>query len=168
SPEILESFNPIILCHKCKNTFVPNVSHPPVPKTALLTNECPSHTEITQTNEFLADEEKELHRYEVELERLRLVVEKLESDRLAIQRRIEERRSWCAAVRRLPRELLEHIFQYACLSADYSLSISDEGNTIDAPPFMLYRVSSVGRGCRCRIVLDYGLPSALMIATSTK
>uniref|UniRef100_A0A0W0F2C4 F-box domain-containing protein n=1 Tax=Moniliophthora roreri TaxID=221103 RepID=A0A0W0F2C4_MONRR len=137
--------DPVILCRKCKNTFVPNVSHPPVPRTALLTNEYPSHTEITQMNEFLADEERELRRYEAELERLRFIVQGLEMERLAIQRRIEERRSWCAAVRRLPRELLEHIFQYACLSADYSLSISDEGNIVDAPPFMLYRVSSFWR-----------------------
>ncbi|KAK7051631.1 hypothetical protein VNI00_004610 [Paramarasmius palmivorus] len=104
--------------------------------------------DIARTIDILEEEEYELQRHEDEIQRYRLVVEKLEAERDRLRRRIEERRSWMAPIRRLPVEILQQIFIKVCTSGYTSLSIDHEDH-VSAPALTLSRVSAYWRNVSC-------------------
>ncbi|KAK7041772.1 hypothetical protein VNI00_009061 [Paramarasmius palmivorus] len=107
----------------------------------LVSTYVPSQSEIKETMTTLTAAEAELHRCEAELLRLRELVNRLEQKRDNIRYRTEERRCLISAFRKLPREILELIFEEACLSTDYTLSISTRRHSVKSLSLSLYRVS---------------------------
>ncbi|KAK7047215.1 hypothetical protein VNI00_006881 [Paramarasmius palmivorus] len=121
--------------------------HPPIPREALRWNRLPSKAEIAQTRLVIQDEESQISRYEEEIGRRNGLfrTEVLEMEKAVLNRKIEERRSWLAPIRRLPHEVLEVILRDVCLPADYSLKVTDSGTQITCTPFLLSQVSTYWR-----------------------
>ncbi|ESK85876.1 hypothetical protein Moror_2332 [Moniliophthora roreri MCA 2997] len=146
----------VILCTSCGNKLVPeSIWYPPVPATSLRSNHTPSRTEIARNSAILEAEEHDLRRYDEEIERLRLAVEKLEGARDGLFRKMEARRSWMAPIRRLPIEILERVFIDVCRMSEYSLRIhftEHGGNTtttVDATTLWISHVSNHWRNIAC-------------------
>ncbi|KAK7051629.1 hypothetical protein VNI00_004608 [Paramarasmius palmivorus] len=147
----------IQLCSRCNAKFVPYSSYAPVPSDTLRSNRNPLSADISGVMTILEDEEHDLQHYEDEIERYRLVVRKLEAGRDELRRRIEERRSWMAPVRRLPVEILQDIFTKTCNTGFGSLTIhefpqrDDEQmeNYVLAPALTLSHVSTHWRYVAC-------------------
>ncbi|KAK7034752.1 Protein-lysine N-methyltransferase efm5 [Paramarasmius palmivorus] len=112
--DMAQRFNPIItstvLCNNCQYRFKSRCNSSLAPD-ILRSHRPPSITEASQTKSFLEQDELELEleRYDVELGRIRSIAEELETERKLLWRRIQERRSWLAPIRRLPTEVLEKI-----------------------------------------------------------
>ncbi|KAK7026133.1 hypothetical protein VNI00_015708 [Paramarasmius palmivorus] len=147
----------------CSNAsgFLSSCSYPPVPTSILRSNCAPSQTDVTQTNAILQEEQQELQRYDEEIRRSRLVLESLEAERDLLDRKMQERRSWLAPIRRLSKEVLGKIFAVTVglSESDFSLAIgydygddeSDDeySSSVQAPALALSQVSSHWRNVAC-------------------
>ncbi|KAK7058349.1 hypothetical protein VNI00_001982 [Paramarasmius palmivorus] len=97
-------------CIDCKTTILPTCHYPAIPPATLRSNHPPTPPDVAYTRVALQEEEQELQRYDEEIESIRQTLERLERERELLNRKIEERRSWLAPIRRLPAEILERIF----------------------------------------------------------
>ncbi|KAK7041751.1 hypothetical protein VNI00_009040 [Paramarasmius palmivorus] len=129
-----------ILCDKCHNTFISNLSHPPVPVKLLKSHEIPTDMQVSQTLAVIVDEEKEVNRYIVEIQKLRRAMDRLESEKAEIQGRIRDRKGWISASRRIPSEILSTIFLEYFTNNEHTLEIGTKH--ISAPTLHLSHVSS--------------------------
>ncbi|KAK7041773.1 hypothetical protein VNI00_009062 [Paramarasmius palmivorus] len=141
------SRSPITLCESCNARFIPQLRHHPAPlnTNALRANLCPSNADIDASGEQLQNLEAEIQRYAEKLKHIRQVAEQLETEMRLLEQRVKERRYWTSALRRLPAETLENIFDLVCSSEEYSLSVSENGKNVCAPPYTLSNVSSYWR-----------------------
>ncbi|KAK7044055.1 hypothetical protein VNI00_007770 [Paramarasmius palmivorus] len=130
--------SPTILCSRCRLTFTPEPTNQPVSSDIIRSHRPPTDSEIYQTKSLLEQDGFELIRYDEELYRIRGVLAKLEGERNALCKRIEERGSWLAPVRRLPAEILEDILDFAKSGSQYSLSIKQ--NTFESGVHILSQV----------------------------
>ncbi|KAK7051664.1 hypothetical protein VNI00_004643 [Paramarasmius palmivorus] len=112
------------LCANCKVKILPTCSYPPLPLNILRSNQIPSNVEIPQILYTLREEEKELQRYDEEIERLLLTVKRLKDDREQLQRKVDMRRSYLAPIRRLPPEIIANVFDLV-ITVSHSLSIKE-------------------------------------------
>ncbi|KAK7041816.1 hypothetical protein VNI00_009105 [Paramarasmius palmivorus] len=126
-----------VLCTNCNQTFNPKFLNPVVSSDILRSHRPPSNTEASQTKSFIEEDRLELERYDVEIGRIRNILEKLEEERNVIWQGIQQRRSWLAPIRRLPTEVLEKILCFA-REGTHSLTISEDG--FDSPVFDLSQV----------------------------
>ncbi|KAK7029362.1 hypothetical protein VNI00_014616 [Paramarasmius palmivorus] len=116
-----------VLCRRCRMEFVPGPVYPPlsIPQETFRSDyHLPSGEEKNGIRPIIKAEGAELARYDVELKRLREVIEKLEKERDALETRIIERRYFISAQRRIPNEIWDEIFEDVCLSDRYSLAVS--------------------------------------------
>ncbi|KAK7041741.1 hypothetical protein VNI00_009030 [Paramarasmius palmivorus] len=114
SPAMLENPSETTLCDHCENQFVPAVNHPPIPSMKLRSHLVPKQAEHAQMLAFIQAEEHEVERYEVELQRLRRLVEKLSFEQDVHKQRIQERKCWVSSALRVPKEVWCEIFTLAC------------------------------------------------------
>ncbi|KAK7051663.1 hypothetical protein VNI00_004642 [Paramarasmius palmivorus] len=122
--------------------FLPTCSYPPIPRYMLRSNLLPSQMDVAQTNYVLQEESEELRRYDEEIQRLRLILESTEVERDMLYRKMQERRSWFAPIRRLPVEILARIFVEVVEQSDFSLEIDPyDATEIHATPLELSHVS---------------------------
>ncbi|KAK7018055.1 hypothetical protein VNI00_009114 [Paramarasmius palmivorus] len=133
----LNTVSSTVLCTSCNQTFNPKSLSPAVSSDILRSHRPPSNTEASQTKSFIEQDRLELERYDVEIGRIRNILEKLEEERNAIWQGIQQRRSWLAPTRRLPAEVLEKILCFAREGA-HSLTIFED--EFDSPVFNLSRV----------------------------
>ncbi|KAK7041720.1 hypothetical protein VNI00_009009 [Paramarasmius palmivorus] len=133
----------IILCNHCNAEFTSIVNHPPIPSESLQSHSEPTNIDRLQTLSFIIDEEREIKRYQQELERLHEVACKLASKQAILEGCVRERRSWISAIPRIPKEVWCEIFTLACESQRHALTIS--AKTTSAPPLVLSHVSSYWR-----------------------
>uniref|UniRef100_A0A0W0GAS2 F-box domain-containing protein n=1 Tax=Moniliophthora roreri TaxID=221103 RepID=A0A0W0GAS2_MONRR len=137
--------NPTVLCERCNLHFIPQPPKHPVSLDTLRFHGSPTPVEASQTAELLKTEELELKKYEEQLKRLRSITEKLEREKAALSRRIQNRRCWLAPIRKLPLEIFGKIFQVLIASESSSLVVRDQGKTIHAYPYVLSQVESLWR-----------------------
>ncbi|KAK7026107.1 hypothetical protein VNI00_015682 [Paramarasmius palmivorus] len=107
------------LCTSYKTRILPTISFPSVPLAALRSNYIPSNNDITRTVSILQEEELELQRYNEEIQRVRRTLEeengtrsleRLDDEQEMLRKKMKERRSWLAPIRRLPIEILASVF----------------------------------------------------------
>ncbi|KAK1233529.1 hypothetical protein PQX77_003340 [Marasmius sp. AFHP31] len=127
------------LCTQCKHRFTPVSQHPPIPRHEISSQQflLPSETQKLQT--WIADEEHDLHRLDQELSRLRVVIEDLESQKIALRHKIRDRQSLLSSSRRLPTEIWSEIFSFCILDARLSVS-KDQWNQVGAVALTLSHV----------------------------
>ncbi|ESK94088.1 hypothetical protein Moror_12833 [Moniliophthora roreri MCA 2997] len=149
----------IVLCDCCNHTFTARTHLRP--DLEQFRSAVPLEAGIAHHHTIIAEEEKELTRFDVELEKLRKIVGNMESERNALQTRISERRNLVSVMRQIPSELWEIIFRHVVVSwsmtagaqtpSKHSLYVHyDHGCTysepcpgdILAPPFILSQVCS--------------------------
>ncbi|KAK7021867.1 hypothetical protein VNI00_017214 [Paramarasmius palmivorus] len=122
--------------------FLPTCSYPPIPRYILRSNLLPSQMDVVQTNYVLQVESEELRRYDEEIQRLRLILESTEAERDMLYRKMQERRSWFAPIRRLPVEILGRILVEVVKLSEFSLEIDPyDATEIHAIPLRLSHVS---------------------------
>ncbi|KAL0068652.1 hypothetical protein AAF712_004368 [Marasmius tenuissimus] len=107
-------FEPTVLCHQCKCSFEPNYSLKPVSFELRRSTYIPERTEKTQILNTIQDEENLVEQYDREIIRLHLLTEKLEKEKAMAVEHIEKLRSSLITLRRLPVEILGHIFSLVC------------------------------------------------------
>ncbi|KAK7026121.1 hypothetical protein VNI00_015696 [Paramarasmius palmivorus] len=110
----------VLFCPSCKTNILPTCSFPSVPLATLRSNHTPSSANIARATVILQEEERELQSYGEEIQHVRQALERLEVERRMLKRRVEERRSWLAPIRRLPMEILSKIFELSDCSLDIS------------------------------------------------
>uniref|UniRef100_A0A0W0G971 F-box domain-containing protein n=1 Tax=Moniliophthora roreri TaxID=221103 RepID=A0A0W0G971_MONRR len=155
----------IVLCDRCNHTFTsrthtrPEIEH--------FRSAMPSEADTARHHMVIDEGEKELMRYDVELEKLREIIRNMESEKNALQAQISERRYLVSAIRRVPVEIWDAIFRdvvvswpkdYWGIPAGYSLYVhydwdfgaseseheraSRQPGNVIAPPLILSQVSS--------------------------
>ncbi|KAG7085376.1 hypothetical protein E1B28_002939 [Marasmius oreades] len=143
----MESVSPTVLCPGCNATFIPLPSFPGVDFNHLRANITPSSTEKSHEIEVLEKEWDQLGLYDKELECLDEIARKLKKERNLLAVRISKRKSWLAAIRRLPVEILADIFSRVCSTQAKTLSIfqlpeePDDAHYVISPPLTLSHVS---------------------------
>uniref|UniRef100_A0A0W0FRZ7 F-box domain-containing protein n=1 Tax=Moniliophthora roreri TaxID=221103 RepID=A0A0W0FRZ7_MONRR len=140
----------VILCEKCQNDIVYTVPNPSncIPKSVFRFRLNPSEDEMAQLKDVLQEENRQRQQLEEQITRLRQLADTLEEEKLILEKRIGERRSWLAPVRRLPPEILENIFMlYSRSFSKYTLKVYQKHDRwqIVAPPLVLSQVSSFWR-----------------------
>ncbi|KAK7041731.1 hypothetical protein VNI00_009020 [Paramarasmius palmivorus] len=106
----------IILCNNCNTQFLSPINHPPIHPQKFRFQVGPTNAELSQTYNFIEDEERHLARYERELERVRKLAEELAYGRDILKRRILLRKSWISPFLRVPNEVWCEVFTHVCLS----------------------------------------------------
>ncbi|KAK7046013.1 hypothetical protein VNI00_007008 [Paramarasmius palmivorus] len=141
-----------ILCTQC-NAFIECPTPPPKPHT-IRSEYAPSQQEIAPTRALIEEEKLVLKKYDAEIKRIRGALDQLEADRKQIKERIRARKGTLSMLRRLPVEVLERIFTFACTEAStaymrpasvdgYSLLISAYHEMpLRAPAYFISRTSS--------------------------
>ncbi|KAI3611624.1 hypothetical protein WG66_007706 [Moniliophthora roreri] len=100
---------PTLLCNRCQRAFEPReLRDYPYAK---IGRGVPSEVEGTQILNAMEAEEAEMQRYDEELGKLRGIVEKLESERTALQESISRKRGLLSASRKIPQEVWDIIFK---------------------------------------------------------
>ncbi|ESK93470.1 hypothetical protein Moror_1751 [Moniliophthora roreri MCA 2997] len=141
------SAHTVPLCDWCQHKFIPKFQLHRYPNVQpddddLRLNRFPNAADASEARKAIHEEESELKRYDEELARLRLAVERLEVQRDELYRRIKRRRSWLSPIRKLPIEVLETIFLYACsASCSHMLVLDSEAVFQHMPAYDLSRVS---------------------------
>ncbi|KAI3595128.1 hypothetical protein WG66_009386 [Moniliophthora roreri] len=144
-----------VICDKCQAS-VEYSCLPSASNDALRSDYAPSAVEVTRARAFIKEGKEMLKLYDRELERIRGVQEKLETDRASLQQRIEEHTAMISPLRRIPAEVMQRIFSLVCLPEGeeemlaLALRIQSE---IRAPAYQISLTSSHWRN----IVLNYPL-----------
>ncbi|KAK7033575.1 hypothetical protein VNI00_012799 [Paramarasmius palmivorus] len=132
-----------MLCDKCNTS----IRHIPRPLSPYITQSdyVPSATEAAALFREIEEEEEVLGRYLGEIHRLQRALNELEAERAAIEEGIRKRRSTVSALRKLPLEILEKIFNLVCFErvgnkGSYSLLI--RSTSIHALTYNLSHTSS--------------------------
>ncbi|KAK7041752.1 hypothetical protein VNI00_009041 [Paramarasmius palmivorus] len=131
------------LCDKCHNTFVSHTPHPPVPTELLKSCGVPTNIQISETLSFIADEEREIDRYDVEILKLRHAMDCLESEKAEMREKIRDRKGWISALRRIPPEILSQVLQEWSDMDEYDLEVRTQ--EISAHTLRMSHVSSQWR-----------------------
>ncbi|KAK7029365.1 hypothetical protein VNI00_014619 [Paramarasmius palmivorus] len=146
SPEVFQS-PPVytIRCDKCWSNFS-SIPHWKAHEINSFARCKPSHIQILQARDAIVNEEEEIRRYDAEIKRLNRIIKKLKAEQSLLRKQLAVHRSWIAPIQQLPSEILMEIFQYACLSEDYTLSVTSRTKEIRSVPLTISYVSSRWRG----------------------
>ncbi|KAG7096344.1 hypothetical protein E1B28_003788 [Marasmius oreades] len=116
-----------LLCDRCQSNIHKPLRLHPIDPILLHSSHVPSQVEVSQTLETLEKEKQQLQQYEDTIDSLRQILEKLETERQRLEAHISRRHSITSVQRRIPVELWETIFSFACSFSSedgYSLSMS--------------------------------------------
>ncbi|THU81184.1 hypothetical protein K435DRAFT_785125 [Dendrothele bispora CBS 962.96] len=144
-------FSPIILCADCLCTFhCSERACDPLRLSNIRAKHVPSPTESVKIQSYVDDLNEDLSRYYLEIRRLKRVLKRLTQQRDVLEREREESLTLLSPIRRLPPEVLSHIFEYHCQTDAISLGGRE---LIKAPALTLSHVCSFWRA------LSLSLPS---------
>ena len=117
-----------IICTRCQREFLGFSellpSHHAEENRLRRSDYAPSQVEISETLDMLQEEERWAKRYDDEITGLSRVMEKLKAERKMLEERINLRRSITSCIRRVPVEIWQEVFMFACLSQEYSFDTS--------------------------------------------
>ncbi|KAG7085374.1 hypothetical protein E1B28_002937 [Marasmius oreades] len=111
------------VCPTYNKSLLPPPSFPGLELALLRSNIPPSSTERRHMCQILEIEKDQLKLYGEELDCRVGIAKKLREERSCLERRIRERESWLAGIRRLPVEILTEIFSIFCSMYDHALAI---------------------------------------------
>ncbi|KAG7096362.1 hypothetical protein E1B28_003806 [Marasmius oreades] len=138
-----------LLCDRCQSHVHNPLRLHPIDPILLHSIHVPSQVEIAQTLDSLEKETQQLQQYENTIDPLRRILKKLEAERQQLEVQITRRHSITSVQRRLPVEIWETIFSFACSFSSedgYSLSIGFDPvfrvNTMAVFPILLSHVCS--------------------------
>ncbi|KAE9409837.1 hypothetical protein BT96DRAFT_459040 [Gymnopus androsaceus JB14] len=132
-----------ILCEKCGAS----ISTRDVPETSrqrLRSLYVPNNVEASSIISMVAEADCDLARYEEEIQRLEAVLSELKKQRQDLKLHRDESQTLLSPARKLPVEVLEQVFDFACLS-DFGLTVKQKTKDTDTVTLNLSQVCSVWR-----------------------
>ncbi|KAK7034046.1 hypothetical protein VNI00_012477 [Paramarasmius palmivorus] len=152
----------IVLCTKCGACVDPILPKDP-PAHMDSSNYIPSSQEVTETRGAMKKEEIAVEQYDKEISRLLEIVSSLRAGRFIVQQRINRRRSLLSSLRKLPPEILDHIFTFIHNTSEYSLDISKSNEASN--PSTILPLSQVSSCWRQATLSRPGLWTSILIHT---
>ncbi|KAE9409851.1 hypothetical protein BT96DRAFT_771313, partial [Gymnopus androsaceus JB14] len=102
----------------------------------------PNNVEASRVIAIAAEADRDVAKYDKEIQRLETVLIELKRQRQDFKRHRDEMHTLLSPARRLPVEVLEQVFDIACLS-DFGITVTQ--NSVDALTLKLSQVCSVWR-----------------------
>ncbi len=137
----------IQLCHNCRQCFDAQAPSLPLDTASYLRHwGQPNDSEAELCTNAIVNLQKKISEYEAEISRLNTTLEKLKTGRRSLTSCKEKYESLLSPIRRLPRDVLQDIFEFVCTSVSHDTFLSrNDLPLVSTTPFYLSSVCAYWR-----------------------